>query len=206
MSCFLFVEDDETTGKVNIDDLFEKNQRRDQKQLSIFNKILNRIHKRITLTGRNKHVDKHIWFTIPEYIFGEPVYDKNDCIAYIITKLEANGFFIKYMHPNTIFVSWEKWVPSYVRQELKKRTGMVINEKGEVVSRKTDSNSDQPEDMNSGIFNEKNGIHGSSGAGSAPGAKGLGHGKQYNPIGSYKPTGNLVYNPEIFEKIEKRLG
>lgn len=205
MSCFLFVEDDETTGKVNIDDLFEKNQRRDQKQLSIFNKILNRIHKRITLTGRNKHVDKHIWFTIPEYIFGEPVYDKNDCIAYIITKLEANGFFIKYMHPNTIFVSWEKWVPSYVRQELKKRTGMVINEKGEVVSRKTDSNSDQPEDMNSGLFNEKNGIHGASGAGSASGSKGSAQGKQYNPIGSYKPTGNLVYNSEIFEKIEKRL-
>ena len=29
--------------------------------------------------------------------------------------------------------------------------------------------------------------------------------KQYTPIGSYKPTGNLVYNNEFFEKIEKRL-
>ena len=98
MSCLLFVEDVETTGKVNIDDLFEKNQRRDQKQLSIFNKILNRIHTRIKITARNKRIDKHIWFTIPEYIFGEPIYDKADCIAYIITKLEVNGFFIKYMH------------------------------------------------------------------------------------------------------------
>ena len=172
-------------------------QRRDQKQLSIFNKILNRIHKRITLTGRNKRVDKHIWFTIPEYIFGEPVYDKNDCIAYIITKLEANGFFIKYMHPNTIFVSWEKWVPSYVRQELKKKTGMVVNEKGEIIH-KPDPNGDgsAPEDMNSKLFNDKNGTKPTTTSTT---------GKQYNPIGSYKPTGNLVYNPEIFEKIEKRL-
>jgi hypothetical protein len=200
MSCFLFVDDEETTGKVNIDDLFEKNQKRDLKQLSIFNKILGRIHKRITTTSRNKRIDKHIWFTIPEYIFGEPVYDKNDCIAYIITKLEANGFFIKYMHPNTIFVSWEKWVPSYVRQELKKKTGMIVNEKGEIVH-KLDENGkpiQQSDDINSKLFNDKNSANSSV----KPTAAG---GKQYNPIGSYKPTGNLVYNSEIFEKIEKRL-
>lgn len=195
MSCLLFVEDVETTGKVNIDDLFEKNQRRDQKQLSIFNKILNRIHTRIKITARNKRIDKHIWFTIPEYIFGEPIYDKADCIAYIITKLEVNGFFIKYMHPNTIFVSWEKWVPSYVRYELKKKTGMIINEKGEIIEKQNDLVSEIPnDDINSKLFNDKNGT-----------IK-LNQGKQYNPIGSYKPTGNLVYNPEIFEKIEKRLG
>jgi hypothetical protein len=29
--------------------------------------------------------------------------------------------------------------------------------------------------------------------------------KEYTPIGKYKPTGNLVYNPEIFEKIEKKF-
>ena len=192
MSCFLFVDDDENTGKVNIDDLFEKSQRRDQKQLSIFNKILNRIHKRITVTARNTRIDKHIWFTIPEYIFGEPIYDKSECIAYIITKLETNGFFIKYMHPNTIFVSWEKWVPSYVRHELKKKTGVVVNEKGEIIEKIDENNPGQSTDINAKLLNDKTGMK------TTPG-------KQYNPIGSYKPTGNLVYNSDIFEKIEKRL-
>ena len=84
---FLYVDDEETTSKLNIDDLYEKNQRRDLKQISIFNKILNRIHKRITTTGRTKPKDKHIWFQVPEYIFGEPVYDKSECIAYLVTKL-----------------------------------------------------------------------------------------------------------------------
>ncbi len=88
MSCFLYVDDEESTRKINIDDLYEKKQRRDLNQVVIFNKILNRIHKRITYTGRNKRNDKHIWFTVPEYIFGEPIYDKGDCIAYLVTKLE----------------------------------------------------------------------------------------------------------------------
>ena len=78
MSCFLFSNDDDNLQKINIDELYDKNQRRDLKQISIFNKILNRIHKRITYTGRNKRNDKHIWFTVPEYIFGEPVYDKGE--------------------------------------------------------------------------------------------------------------------------------
>ena len=187
MSCLLFIEDDENVQKVNIDDLYEKNQKRDLKQLSIFNKILNRIHKRIVTAGRNKRTEKFIWFTVPEYIFGEPVYDKNDCIAYIISKLESNGFFIKYMHPNTIFVSWEKWVPSYVRHELKKKSGIVVNERGEILEKVESA----PPDVNSKILNDK------------PPQK---EQRQYTPIGSYKPTGNLVYNPEIFEKIEKRVG
>jgi hypothetical protein len=84
MSCFLFVNDEETQNKINIDELYDRNQRRDLKQVSIFNKILNRIHKRILMTNRNKRNDKHVWFNIPEFIFGEPVYDNAECIAYIV--------------------------------------------------------------------------------------------------------------------------
>jgi len=29
--------------------------------------------------------------------------------------------------------------------------------------------------------------------------------KSYNDISDYKPTGKLVYNPEILEKIEQRV-
>ena len=29
--------------------------------------------------------------------------------------------------------------------------------------------------------------------------------KQYTPIGQYKPTGNLIYNEEMFEKLEKKI-
>ena len=29
--------------------------------------------------------------------------------------------------------------------------------------------------------------------------------KQYTPIDKYKPTGNMIYNPEYFEKLEKKV-
>ena len=190
MSVFLFTEDEENLQKVNIDELYESNQRRDIKQLSIFNKILNRIHKRITYTGRNKRNDKHIWFTVPEYIFGEPVYDKGECISYLVVKLEENGFHIRYMHPNTLFISWQNWIPSYVRNEIKKKTGNVVDEHGNILQKKDANDS---EDVNTKIFNDKNGN---------PTTKDQ---KQYTPINQYKPSGNLVYKPELFEKIDKKI-
>jgi len=176
MSCLLYVNDEESSGKINIDDLYEKKQRRDLKQLSIFNKILNRIHTRIKIAGRQNMNDKHVWFTVPAYIFGEPNYDKADCIAYLVTKLEDNGFVIQYVHPNTLFVSWQTWVPSYIRNELKRKTGIMVDQTGNIVEKKED----KPETK---IIKDS----------------------KYTPINTYKPTGNLVYNNEMFEKIEKKV-
>ena len=188
MSSFLYVNDEESRGKVNIDELYEKKQQRELKQLTIFNKLLNRIHRRITFTGRNKVNDKHIWFIVPEYIFGEPLYDQGDCIAYLVNKLEENGFLVKYLHPNAIFISWVNWIPSYVRNEFKKKTGMIINEKGEVISKQEE----KEDDMNGRILNDKQNVNQKDQ-------------KNYTPIGQYKPSGNLVYGSDMFEKIEKKV-
>lgn len=189
MSCFLFANDTEHNGKINIDGLYDKEQQRDLKQLSIFNKLLNRIHKRITLTGRTKSGEKHIWYTVPEYIFGEPIYNQGDCIGYLVVKLEENGFYVRYMHPNTLFISWKNWVPAYVRFEIKKKTGKIIDEKGNIVT--PDDNVDDPEDVNSAIFKNKNANNATTNS------------KQYTPINNYKPSGNLIYDTELLEKIDK---
>lgn len=188
MSCFLYLTDEEAQQKINIDDLYEKKHQRDLKQLGIFNKILNRIHKRIQITGRNKRVDRHIWFTVPEYIFGEPNYDQGECLGFLVSKLEENGFFIKYMHPNTLFVSWENWIPSYTRNEIKKKLGVVLDEKGNVLEKigdeEIESHDPQVRLIQATAKKEQ---------------------RQFTPIGQYKPTGNMVYNPEFFEKLEKRV-
>lgn len=189
MSCLLYVDDEEARNKISIDDLYEKKHQRDLKQISIFNKILNRIHKRIQLTGRNKKNDRHIWFTVPEFIFGEPNYDQGECLGYIIAKLEENGFLTKYMHPNTLFVSWENWVPSYTRNEIKKKFGIVLDEKGTVLEKLDENIEIESHDPNVRLaqMNSKK------------------EQRQFTPIDSYKPTGNLVYHPDMFEKIEKKV-
>jgi len=191
MSCLLYVNEEEAQQKLNIDDLYENKHRRDLKQISIFNKILNRIHNRIKITGRNKRNDRHVWFTVPEYIFGEPTYDQGDCLGYLVSKLETNGFYIKYMHPNTLFVSWENWVPSYTRNEIKKKMGVILDEKGNVIDQRDQEDDNDP---NTRMLNT---------GGTKPTAQK--DQKQYTPIDQYKPTGNLVYNPEMFEKIDKKV-
>jgi len=189
MSCLLYVNDEEANHKVDIDELYEKKHQRDLRQLSIFKKILNRIHKRIQLTGRNKRAEKHIWFTVPEYIFGEPNYDQGECLGYLVSTLEENGFYIKYMHPNTLFVSWENWIPSYTRNEIKKKLGVVLDQKGNIIDKMDEDIQIESHDpgvrlIQSNAKKEQ---------------------KQFTSIKEYKPTGNMVYNPEFFEKLEKKV-
>lgn len=192
MACILFADEEDVTRKINIDELYEKNQRRDLKQLSIFNKILNRVHKRITTVSRLTKNEKYIWFVVPEFIFGESVYDKSECIAYIVSKLEDNGFFIKFMYPNTLFISWENWVPSYKRTEIKKKLGLILDEKGNVIDKieKGEKNEDN------GLFNSKGGEDGANKTKEA---------KQYKPIQQYKPSGNFIYDSKFLEKIDNKV-
>lgn len=186
MSIFLF-DEEETKGKINIDELYERQQKKDLRQISIFNKILNRIHNKIRVTARSRLGDKYIWFTVPEYIFGEPVYQQSDCIAYLVDKLEENKFYIRYMHPNSLFVSWAHFVPSYVRTEIKKKMGLVVDDAGNVIE-KLDIG--QGDNLNERMFQK-------------PTEKK--ETKVFTPISNYKPTGNFVYDREFFEKLEKKI-
>ena len=190
MSNILFHDEEDRIQKMNIDELFEKNKQKDLKQLSIFNKILNRIHKRIQYTARSKK-DKFIFFTFPEYLFVEPLYKQGDCIGFLVVKLEENGFEIKYMHPNTLFISWKNHIPGYVRSEVKKKTGVAIDSKGNVLNKEEiEENNNDP---NSRLLNDKK---------QQPNDKSK---KEYTPINDYVPTGNFVYNEDMIKRIEKRF-
>lgn len=187
-SCFLLLSDEESSQKINIDELYEKRKNKDMKQLSIFNKILNRVHKRIKINGRTRQ-DKFVWFQVPEYIFGEPVYDKGHCIAYVVSKLEENGFAIQFFQPNILHVSWAHWVPTYLRNEITKKTGLLIDEYGNVIHKESREEKEEKErelreqEIKESRENSKN----------------------YNPIKNFKPTKDLIYDKELFEKIEKRV-
>jgi hypothetical protein len=129
--------------KINIDDLYEKKRQYDLNKLALFNKILNRVHVKIKTTSRQNMNEPFCWFVVPEMIIGVPKYDQAACIAYIMDKLKENGFNIRYIHPNTLFISWLHWVPSYIRTELKNKTGIVINEYGEKMNTVEDQNEEK---------------------------------------------------------------
>ena len=126
--------------KINIDDLYEKKRLFDLNKLALFNKILNRIHVKIKTTSRQKINEQFCWYTVPEVILGVPKYDQGSCIAYLMDKLLENGFAVRYIQPNTLFICWQQWVPSYVRNELKKKTGIVVNEFGKKINQSNENN------------------------------------------------------------------
>jgi hypothetical protein len=169
--------------KINIDELYEGKKAKDLNKLVLFQKILNRVHVRIKTTSRQKTNENFCWFIVPEVIIGVPKYDQGECIAYILDKLQENGFIVQYFHPNTILISWQHWIPSYVRSELKKKTGIVINEYGEKID-ENDNKLQLKESKNNDelIFNTKE-----------TSQTGKVH-KKFTPINSYKPTGSLYFN------------
>jgi len=186
--------------KLNIDELYEKKRQYDLSKLALFNKILNRIHVRIKTTSRQKHDEHFCWFIVPEIIIGVPKYDQSACIAYLIDKLKTNGFNVRYIHPNTLFISWLHWIPSYVRTELKKKTGIAIDEYGQRVENQDETNDNnnrltiEPSDPNDFILNRNSNQQ-----------KDNKPKKEYTPIKSYKPSGNLVYNDDILDKIGNKF-
>ncbi len=187
----------EFTEKLNIDELYEKKRQHDLNQLSLFNKILNRIHVRIRLTSRQKLDEQFCWFVVPEVIMGVPKYDQGACIAYLIDRLQENGFNVRYIHPNTLFISWNHFVPSYVRTELKKKTGIVVNEYGV----KVEEGGEQNKMITAGASNPNNLIFNEQ----APNPNPEKPKKNYTPINSYKPSGNLVYGDDILSSLEEKF-
>jgi hypothetical protein len=173
--------------KINIDELYEKKRQIDLNKLELFKKILNRIHVRIKTTSKHSIHDKFCWFVVPELIIGVPKYDQAGCIAYLMNTLQENGFNVRYFHPNTLFICWDHWVPSYVRNEIKKKMGIVVNEYGEKIEEdKTDEDGDEEYNQQPDINQIKNS-------------------KKYTPINSYKPSGKLVYSEELLNKTVNKI-
>lgn len=192
------------SGKLNIDELYEKKRQYDLNQLTLFNKILNRIHVRIRTVSRQRLDEHFCWFLVPEMIIGVPKYDQGACIAYLMSQLKENGFNIKYIHPNTLFISWMHWVPSYVRTELKKKTGIIVNEYGV----KVDDNGNGEASNNNGnmmMDDNENSIMSLSTKPIQQQGQDQKQKKNYTPINSYKPSGNLLYDAELLSQIEEKI-
>jgi hypothetical protein len=189
---------DDFSEKINIDELYEKKRQQDLNKLTLFNKLLNRIHIRIRTTSRQKTDEQFCWYLVPETILGVSKYDQGSCIAYLMDKLKTSGFNVRYIHPNLLFISWMHWVPSYVRTEIKKKTGIKIDEYGQRI---IDEEGDEDEQkMIANDSSDPNNYLLKQNEHQKDRLK-----KEYTPIKSYKPSGNLVYDDDLLNKIENKF-
>lgn len=208
-------EDVENVRKINLDELYDTKKEKDLQKLQVFNRILNRIHTKIKMTSRQKINSNFCWYVVPEVMLGVVNYDRVMCISYIVAKLEENDFQVRYTHPNLIFISWGHYIPTYVRTEFKKKTGISIDEHG---NKKEEGNENSEEGgsggggirliTNSGGGENANIDHTLLNRNKTSAASTTNPNlvkKEYKPINSYKPTGNLVYSNDFLKKIEDRM-
>lgn len=176
MTTIFNLKDNEDGVKINMDELYSKKQNADMSKLETYNKILNRIHTKIKTVSRFDKNSQYCWYVFPEVILGVPLYDINSCISYCIEKLTENGFIVRYTDPNLLFISWHHWVPSYIRKEIKNKTGVNIDGYGNVINQEK-----QKEEFKLNF--EK---------------KEKKEDKNYKSINTYKPSGKFIYN-DIFK-------
>ena len=85
--------------------LKEQKQRKKQKEKT-FKKIYKNLEKRIIIANSANH--SSIWFEIPEFILGVPIYKVNECKEYLQKKLEKNGFSSKFFDPKYLSIDWSQ--------------------------------------------------------------------------------------------------
>lgn len=197
---FSFKDEDINISKINLDDLYTLNHQKNLEEIALYNKILNRVHIRIKTTSRQRNNSHSCWYIIPEILLGASNYDNASCISYIINKLKDNGFETIYTHPNLLFISWANWTPSYVRSEIKKQTGIVIdgtgNKQNDIIENENDDNNN-----NNFILNLKQNNNTKNNISNAKNKKSV----QFNDIKNYNPTGKFIYNSELFKNIDDKL-
>ena len=198
MNIFTLSEENDLTDKINLDDLFEKKREIAESKLTLYNKILNRIHNKIKLTSnQNRGREQFIWYLIPEVMIGVSRYNVAECTGYIINKLRENDLVVRYTHPNLVFISWSHWIPGYVRQEYKKQTGTTIDGYGNIADKNPQLENGNIANGDESILNKPlNRI-------TVTKEKDKEKDKEYNSTKNYKPAG--IYNSDILQKIQNKF-
>ena len=123
--------------RLNIEELYETKKKIDLNRVDIYNKLLIKIHGKIKIASRQRQQNNFCSYLMPEILIGYPNYNFSECLNYIIDNLELDNFLCKYIHPNLLLISWNHWVPAYVREQIKKKTGVAVDCYGNEIKDKT---------------------------------------------------------------------
>ena len=93
-------------SSLNINSLFEEQDKKVLNRLKLFDDILVQIHNKIKLNSKNTTF--YCTHQIPEFLIGKPLYKVEDLRKYLIDSLKRDKFDVLYIHPNLLFVSWER--------------------------------------------------------------------------------------------------
>ena len=105
-------------SSLNINTLFEEMDQKVLNRLKMFDDILVQIHNKIKTNSKNKTF--FCTHQIPEFLIGKPIYKIEDLRKYLINSLKRDKFDVLYIHPNLLFISWDK------QQKNKRNVNKVV--------------------------------------------------------------------------------
>jgi|TARA_B110000285_G_scaffold25144_1_gene24163 hypothetical protein len=170
--------------RIDINDLYDTKQRNDLQKVETFNKLLEKIHDKIKLASRQRVNNEFCYYIMPEVLIGYPNYDFQQCLFYILTCLQNDGFLTKYIHPNLILISWRHIVPKYVRDEIHKKTGKIVDLYGKEI---VEENNRSVEVVKKDKILKDVPIN------------------NRNTSSTYKPSGKFIYDKDVLSKIQEIL-
>ena len=89
---------------VKAQDLIDKQKERDKIKYKTFAQIYKKIEKKIELASSSNYY--YIYYEIPQFLIGYPLYNCKECIKCINKQLAENGFEFELYDPNILLITW----------------------------------------------------------------------------------------------------
>jgi len=94
--------------RISLSELYTMKDKKEHSKHAIFDKIIEKCHMKIKKSALIGGMN--IFFEVPYYIYGTPLYKIEDCINYIVTALRNNGLFVQILsepNNNILYISWK---------------------------------------------------------------------------------------------------
>jgi hypothetical protein len=95
------------TTNISLHELHELKSKKDRIQLICYEKVLELCHKKLRLSAENG--SSFVFFEIPGFLMGYPLYSLEKCREYVIEVLRKTGFLVQqlnYPKENVLYISW----------------------------------------------------------------------------------------------------
>ncbi len=197
---------------INISKLRNEVLNREDRKYKTFEKVLDICYKKIITTNTTSD-ECCCTYICPQVIFGLPLFNLDECIKFIMTKLVEKGFEVYLALPNNIFISWQlesekkaQQLTQYYqlgtpRKQLKleynnsnnnlnKFSTQYINSINSINNNNTNTNSNSNNSNNTNNTNSNNSNT---------------NNKQYKPIEDYNQTNNIIYNNNDIDLFNNKI-
>jgi len=98
------LESNKKPKKFDIKFLQNINDKTEEIRGSTFNELLTECHNKIKVFGENGRL--FCFYTVPEFRFGKPMFNLQNCVSWIIKSLRDDDFKVIQITKNILYISW----------------------------------------------------------------------------------------------------